>query len=138
LKNIPIISAVYGGKPGKKARGAWHWKAFNLCSHNFHHTAEGVCYKRRPPGNERRINVITLEGEKVSEAVRTEIAGAEKMKLFPDNIGILVNDFLVEHFREIFDFNFTALVEKDFDEIADGKMEWPEMIGVFTGRFMIK
>ena len=95
----------------------------------------GYVIKEDRQGNERRINVITLEGEKVSEAVRTEIAGAEKMKLFPDNIGILVNDFLVEHFREIFDFNFTALVEKDFDEIADGKMEWPEMIGSFYRPF---
>ena len=67
--------------------------------------------------------------------MNTEITGAEKGKLFPDNIGMLVNDFLVEHFAEILDFNFTASVEKEFDEIADGKANWTDMIKRFYKPF---
>jgi DNA topoisomerase-1 len=67
--------------------------------------------------------------------VNKEITGAEKGKLFPDNIGMVVNDFLVEHFTEILDYNFTASVEKEFDEIADGKSNWTEMIDKFYRSF---
>ncbi|MBN2480879.1 MAG: type I DNA topoisomerase, partial [Bacteroidales bacterium] len=95
----------------------------------------GYAIKEERPGKERKFNVITLEGNKIQETIRTEITGAEKMKLFPDNIGILVNDFLVEHFKEILDFNFTASVEKEFDEIAEGRLNWTEMIGTFYKPF---
>ncbi|MDP4226821.1 MAG: topoisomerase C-terminal repeat-containing protein, partial [Bacteroidota bacterium] len=60
-----------------------------------------------------------------------EITGAEKAKLFPNDIGMIVTDFLVEYFKDILDFNFTAKVEKEFDEIASGKLEWSKMIDKF-------
>jgi len=72
---------------------------------------------------------------KIKEENKTEITGSEKMKLFPDNIGMLVNDFLMEHFSEILDYNFTASVEKEFDEIAEGKTEWTGMISKFYESF---
>jgi len=87
--------------------------------------------KEERPGKERNFGVIVLEKGKITESVNTEITGAEKGKLFPDNIGMLVNDFLVEHFAEILDLNFTASVEKEFDEIADGKANWTDMITKF-------
>jgi DNA topoisomerase-1 len=76
-----------------------------------------------------------LEKGKMKESANSEITGAEKGKLFPDNIGMVVNDFLVEHFTEILDFNFTASVEKEFDEIADGKANWTDMIRKFYKSF---
>ena len=95
----------------------------------------GYVIKEDKPGVERKINLLMLDGGKITESVRSENTGAEKMKLFPDNIGIMVNDFLVTNFSEILDFNFTASVEKDFDGIADGKMDWTKMIGEFYRPF---
>ena len=66
---------------------------------------------------------------------KTEIYGAEKAKLFPTDIGILVNDFLVDNFNNILDFNFTASVEKEFDKIAEGDQEWTVMIDRFYPDF---
>ncbi len=95
----------------------------------------GYVIKEERPGKERKYNIIILEKENVKESVSTEITGAEKGKLFPDNIGMVVNDFLVSQFSEILDFNFTASVEKEFDEIADGKANWTDMIGRFYKPF---
>jgi DNA topoisomerase I len=95
----------------------------------------GYVIKEERPGKERKFSVVSLVKDKISEQVNTEITGAEKGKLFPDNIGMIVNDFLVEHFAEILDYNFTASVEKEFDEIADGKSNWNDMIGRFYGPF---
>ncbi len=95
----------------------------------------GYVMKEERPGKERRYGVISLEKGVIKELVNTEITGAEKGKLFPDNIGMVVNDFLVEHFAEILDFNFTASVEKEFDEIADGKVNWTDMIERFYRSF---
>jgi DNA topoisomerase-1 len=95
----------------------------------------GYVIKEERPGKERRFHLIRLEKGMVRESDQTEITGAEKGKLFPDNIGMLVNDFLVEHFAEILDFNFTASVEKEFDEIADGKANWTDMIRKFYEPF---
>jgi DNA topoisomerase-1 len=67
--------------------------------------------------------------------VNKEITGAEKGKLFPDNIGMIVNDFLVGQFAEILDYNFTASVEKEFDEIAEGRTDWADMISRFYKPF---
>jgi DNA topoisomerase-1 len=91
----------------------------------------GYVLKEDRQGKERKYGVITLDKGKIVETVNTEITGAEKGKLFPDNIGMLVNDFLVEQFSEILDYNFTASVEKEFDEIAEGKSNWTEMIKRF-------
>jgi DNA topoisomerase-1 len=74
---------------------------------------------------------ITLEGDKVRKETRTENVGQEKGKLFPTDIGNLVNSFLVQHFENILDYNFTATVEEEFDEIAQGKLVWNKMISDF-------
>jgi DNA topoisomerase-1 len=95
----------------------------------------GYVIKEERPGKERKFSVVSLADNQIREQVNTEITGAEKGKLFPDNIGMIVNDFLVEHFAEILDYNFTASVEKEFDEIADGKLNWNDMIGRFYGSF---
>ena len=95
----------------------------------------GYVIKEERPGKERKFSVVSLANDQIREQVNTEITGAEKGKLFPDNIGMIVNDFLVEHFTEILDYNFTASVEKEFDEIADGRLNWNDMIGRFYGSF---
>jgi DNA topoisomerase-1 len=91
----------------------------------------GYVIKEEREGKERSFAIITLNNGKVTESKDTEITGAEKGKLFPDNIGMVVNDFLVENFSEVLDFNFTASVEKQFDEIADGNLNWSDMISKF-------
>jgi len=95
----------------------------------------GYIIKADRAGKERKYNMITLEKGKITETVNTEVTGTEKGKLFPDNIGMFVNDYLMEHFREIMDYNFTASVEKEFDEIADGKVDWTNMIQRFYKPF---
>ena len=91
--------------------------------------------KEDRPGVERNYTVLELKDGKLSEEEKTEITGAERNKLFPTDIGIVVNDFLIDNFDEIMDYNFTADVEKEFDEIADGKMVWNEMIDKFYKPF---
>lgn len=86
-------------------------------------------------GVERKYNVLTLKGGNVSTEVKTEITGAEKGKLFPTDIGLLVTDFLVENFKDILDYNFTADVEAQFDKVAEGKKVWNKMIGDFYKPF---
>ena len=95
----------------------------------------GYVLKEDRPGRERKYSLLILENKTVKEEIKTETTGAEKNKLFPDNIGMIVNDFLVEHFNNILDYNFTASVEKEFDEIADGNLNWYEMIGKFYKPF---
>ncbi len=95
----------------------------------------GYVLKEDREGLERKYQLLTLVSNEIKSEVRTEITGTEKSKLFPDNIGVIVNDFLIEHFKEILDFSFTATVEKEFDDIAAGKMEWKKMIDVFYKPF---
>lgn len=95
----------------------------------------GYVLKTDKPGAERAYFDLSLTDGKISETKKTEIFGAEKNKLFPDNIGLIVNDFLVEYFKEILDYNFTASVEKDFDEIASGNCDWRDMIKNFYMKF---
>ncbi|MDP4226920.1 MAG: type I DNA topoisomerase, partial [Bacteroidota bacterium] len=78
----------------------------------------GYVVKEDREGKERKYTVLTLKDKKIKEDIKTEITGAEKAKLFPNDIGMIVTDFLVEYFKDILDFNFTAKVEKEFDEIA--------------------
>jgi DNA topoisomerase-1 len=68
--------------------------------------------------------VLTLEGDAVKTEVKTETYGADKAKLFPTDTAMVVNDFLVEHFPVIVDFKFTAKVEDEFDQIANGHEQW--------------
>lgn len=86
-------------------------------------------------GRQRTYAVITLKGGKVTETSKTEIAGGEKNKLFPTDVGIVVTDFLEANFPEIMDYNFTADVEKQFDEVAEGKKEWTGLMHDFYGGF---
>ncbi|MCH2213806.1 MAG: type I DNA topoisomerase [Flavobacteriales bacterium] len=95
----------------------------------------GYVVKEDREGRPRKYEVIELEGDAVSQTDKTEITGAEKQKLFPTDIGIVVNDFLVQHFEKILSYDFTANVEKQFDDIADGMMEWTEMIKDFYKPF---
>jgi DNA topoisomerase I len=91
--------------------------------------------KEDRPGQERTFDVITLENKNIIEKRSKEITGAEKSKLFPTDIGMVVNDFLMENFTQIMDYNFTASVEKDFDDIAEGGKVWNEMIDSFYQPF---
>lgn len=95
----------------------------------------GYVLREDRQGENRNFKVLTLKNEQIKESVKTEITGSEKSKLFPTDIGIIVNDFLVENFSDILDYNFTALVEKEFDLIAEGKLSWPKMIGKFYPAF---
>jgi DNA topoisomerase-1 len=84
---------------------------------------------------ERNYNVILLKSNKISEETRSERTGAEKSKMFPTDIGMVVNDFLLKEFPQIMDFNFTAKVEEEFDEIAEGKIVWTKMLADFYKPF---
>lgn len=86
-------------------------------------------------GVERKYNVLTLTNGQISDNTKTEITGADKNKLAPTDIGIVVNEFLKEYFPDILDYNFTANVEKDFDQIAEGKEEWTKTIDNFYNAF---
>ena len=86
-------------------------------------------------GQERKYVQFTLKGGNVSEQRLSENVGSDKGKLVPTDIGIIVNDFLVNHFDTILDYNFTAKVEQDFDEIASGNEDWTKMMGDFYGHF---
>ncbi|MFN3489834.1 MAG: type I DNA topoisomerase [Emticicia sp.] len=89
-------------------------------------------------GKERDFKEFTLKENAISERVGKENYGTEKAKLFPTNIGMVVNDFLVENFDAVIDYNFTANVEKSFDTIADGKVEWQNIISNFYKDFHSK
>lgn len=95
----------------------------------------GYVVKEAREGVERKYNVFTLSNNTVSKTVDTEITGAEKNKLFPTNIAMIVNDFLVDHFPDITDFSFTSEIEKEFDEIAEGKLDWRKMLDNFYKPF---
>ena len=87
------------------------------------------------PGVKRNYQVITLTGNKISSKTATEMAGVEKGKLLPTDIGTVVNDFLDKNFPKIMDYNFTANVEKEFDDIAEGKEQWTDAMRLFYKDF---
>jgi DNA topoisomerase-1 len=82
-------------------------------------------------GSEREYKIFTLTNGSIKEKVNTEIVGADRNKLFPTDIGTVVNNFLMEYFPSVLDYNFTANVEKEFDSVAEGEMEWTEAIDKF-------
>ena len=86
-------------------------------------------------GEERQYVTDTLSANRIVSKTRTEVAGKEKGKLLPTDIGTVVNDFLMEHFPEIIDYNFTAKVESQFDQIAEGHEEWTSMMHNFDHDF---
>lgn len=91
--------------------------------------------KEEREGVERDYHLITLKKDAIKDEIKTEVTGKEKGKLYPTDIGIVVNDFLVEHFPTILDYGFTAEVEKEFDDIAAGLRPWNEMIKQFYSPF---
>ena len=87
------------------------------------------------PGEERSFNKLTLKDKAISDETHTEVVGAEKSKLMPTDIGTVVNDFLNEYFSKILDYNFTADIEKKFDEVADGDQQWTTIMKNFYKGF---
>ena len=87
------------------------------------------------PGEERDCNVLTLKDGQIADETHREITGAEKSKLLPTDTGLVVNDFLTEYFPDILDYNFTATVEKQFDEIAEGEKQWTGVLKKFYDQF---
>ena len=91
--------------------------------------------KGEDKGHKREYEIITLKGGKITEGKKSEIFGVEKGKLIPTDVGMVVNDFLVKYFPAIMDYNFTAKVENEFDEVAQGNVEWNKEIADFYGDF---
>jgi DNA topoisomerase I len=91
--------------------------------------------KKDKDGVPRAFEVMTLKQGQIFTEARSENTGAEKSKLFPTDIGMVVNDFLVEQFPQILDYQFTASVEQEFDEIAEGRLQWQEMMKKFYTPF---
>jgi DNA topoisomerase-1 len=99
----------------------------------------GYVHKEEREGTQREYVVLTLdESKKIKNEKRTEITGADKGKLFPNDVAMLVNDFLLEHFPQIMDYQFTAHVEEELDEIANGEMDYHEMLEEFYPPFKEK
>ena len=92
-------------------------------------------HKGDQKGEERSFTVDTLKGKIITQKLRTEMAGSDKGKLLPPDIGIVVNDFLMKSFPTIMDYNFTAKVEQDFDKIAEGDEKWTDMMKDFYNDF---
>ena len=97
--------------------------------------ARGYVIRQNKPGEKRAYNLIKLEKGKITTKELSETVGREKAKLAPTDIGMIVNDYLDKHFEKILDYNFTANVEKEFDEIAEGEKEWTKMISDFYAKF---
>ncbi|MDR1130636.1 MAG: type I DNA topoisomerase [Prevotellaceae bacterium] len=97
----------------------------------------GYVTKEDRQGEQREYFRVSMKKGIIKKEKKHEITGTEKSKLFPSDIGMLVNDFLVENFRKVVDYNFTANVEEQFDEIASGELEWTKMIDKFYKPFHI-
>lgn len=83
----------------------------------------------------RDFRILRLKAGEIKKITEQENTGAEKSKLFPTDLGIVVTDFLNQHFEQVMDYSFTAEIEKEFDEIADGRMKWAQMVGNFYAPF---
>ena len=95
----------------------------------------GYVVKGDSKGESRSYNIYSLKGDNITSATKIETVGKEKGKLFAENIGIVVTDYLDENFQSIMDYGFTAQVEQDFDDIANGKRVWNEVIKDFYDDF---
>ncbi len=98
-------------------------------------TGRGYVVKGDKEGRKVEVTNLVLKGNRISESRKNETIGAEKGKLLPQEIGMIVTDFLTSSFSDILDYDFTARVEKDFDTIAEGGMQWNDVIGSFYGPF---
>ncbi|MDD2198338.1 MAG: type I DNA topoisomerase [Bacteroidales bacterium] len=96
----------------------------------------GYVSKEDRNGNKREVEVYTLENNEIKKRLKSENYGAEYGKLFPTSIGMVVNDYLIDNFDNIMNYNFTARIEKEFDEIALGNTEWTKMIDDFYKPFI--
>jgi DNA topoisomerase-1 len=91
--------------------------------------------KKDKDGIKRDYRVLKLKDDTIHKLTEHEISGAEKSKLFPTDLGLVVTDFLNQHFTKVMDYSFTANIEEEFDEIAEGKMKWNKMVADFYGPF---
>ena len=91
--------------------------------------------KGNKPGEKYQFHILKLSKGKIKESTKAEVVGQEKAKLIPTDIGVVVNDFLMQFFPEIMDYHFTANVEKDFDKVAEGKTDWKKVIKHFYRDF---
>ena len=98
----------------------------------------GYVVKESREGIKRDFQYLILKDGQITKEVKTENTGAEKNKMFPTDIGVVVNDFLVNHFDGVLDYGFTAGVEKEFDQVAEGNKKWNDMIQNFYGDFHLK
>ncbi|MCW3073936.1 MAG: topoisomerase [Flaviaesturariibacter sp.] len=95
----------------------------------------GYVEKRDKEGVRREFGVLTLANDTITKRTESENTGAEKSKLFPTDLGLVVTDFLKQHFDNIMDYSFTARIEQEFDEVAQGRMKWNSMIDDFYNPF---
>jgi len=95
----------------------------------------GYVEKRDKEGVKRDFRVLQLKDNKITKVTEQENTGAEKSKLFPTDLGLVVTDFLKQYFDDIMDYNFTARIEEEFDEVASGKMKWNSMLDDFYTPF---
>lgn len=95
----------------------------------------GYVERKDKEGTRRVYQIISLKDQKLTRSTQSEITGAEKAKLFPTDLGIVVTDFLKEHFTQVMDYSFTAQIEQEFDEIAKGRTAWNVMIDTFYHPF---
>ena len=95
----------------------------------------GYVEKGNKEGVKREYSLLKLTGKEIKETVQTEMSGSEKSKLIPTDVGCVVNDFLMQYFPKIMDYNFTASVEKEFDEVAEGEKKWTDLMEVFYENF---
>ena len=95
----------------------------------------GYVVKEDRDGNQRDFTTLTLTNGKIEDIIAKENFGFEKKKMFPTDIGVVVTDFLVQHFDKVLDYSFTAKIEEQFDEVAEGKKQWTKMIGEFYTPF---
>jgi DNA topoisomerase-1 len=95
----------------------------------------GYVEKRDKEGVKRDFRILKLNDNKITSIVEQENTGAEKAKLFPTDLGLVVTDFLKQYFDDIMDYNFTARIEEEFDEVAAGKLKWNKMIDDFYNPF---
>ena len=98
-------------------------------------TGRGYIVKGDKEGRKVNVNDLALKNGKISEIIKTETIGAERGKLLPQEIGMIVTDYLEKNFTDIMGYDFTANVEKEFDQIADGKLVWNDVIGAFYTPF---
>lgn len=98
-------------------------------------TGRGYIFKGDKEGVRKEVRDLELKNGAITESIKTEVVGAERGKLIPQEIGIMVSDYLEEHFNNIVDYNFTANVENDFDKIAKGELVWNDVIAQFYTPF---